>query len=229
MEHPPAPDPADLREARGVPAAARTKQQGEEDTLVAYDRRVGGHEVAQADRPDYRLVVGRAEIPVGAPRGYAVLDPARAATLEAWVATLIPAAGSRPDAARVGAAQYIDATLSEVAALRPALLQAVDRVELLSATKAGRPFEECAPDERERLLREFEAADDTDTFNMVRDFTYEAYYGHPDVLAALERDTGFRGLAQATGTSLRPFDETRLARVKTLPPRWRQTVDGEGA
>ncbi len=195
---------------------------------MAYDRRVAGHEVAQADRPDYRLVVGRAEIPVGETHGYSVLDPARATTLEAWVASLIPAHGSRPDAAQVGAAEYIDATLAEVPALRPALLQAIDRLEAMSATKARRAFAECTPEERERLLREFEAADDTDAFNMVRDFTYEAYYGHPEVLTALERDTGWRGKAQSTGSSLPPFDEARLERVKALPPRWRRTGYGDG-
>ena len=195
---------------------------------MAYDRRVGGHEIAQADRPDYRLVVGRAEVPVGAPRGYSVVDPGRAAVLEAWVATLIPAGGARPDAAQVGAAQYIDATLAEVPDLRRPLLDAVDRIQAMATGRAGRPFAECGAEERERLLREFEADDASDAFNMVRDFTYEAYYGHPDVLAALERETGFRGRAQARGTSLPPFDESRLERVRALPAHWRRTGHGDG-
>ena len=195
---------------------------------MAYDRKVGGHKVAQADRPDYRLLVGRAEVPVGAERAYAVLDPWRATILEAWVASLIPASGSRPDASQVGAAQYIDATLAEVPALRSALLQAIDRLEVLSSAKARRPFAECTADERERLLREFETEDETDAFNMVRDFTYEAYYGHPDVLAALERDTGWRGKAPTTGSRLPPFDSSLLERVRTLPPRWRRTGYGDG-
>src|SRR6266850_6823263 len=82
-----------------------------EEIEVAYDRKQGGHQVAQANRPDYRLEVGRAEVPVGEQRDFAVLDPARAATLKAWVATLIPASGSRPDASEVGAAEYVDATV----------------------------------------------------------------------------------------------------------------------
>ena len=195
---------------------------------MAYDRKVGGHQVAQAGRPDYRLLVGLAEIPVGAPRAYEVLEPARAAILEVWVATLIPASGTRPDASEVGAAEYIDATLALVPALRAGLLQAIDRLEVLSALKAGRSFVDCMPDERERLLRELEAEDGTDAFNMVRDFTYEAYYGHPEVLASLERDTGWRGMAQSTGSPLAPFDSRLLGRVRTLPPRWRQTGHGDG-
>ena len=62
---------------------------------MAYDRKAGQHQVAQSSRPDYRLEVGRAEVPVGAPRTFVVLDAARAATLTAWTATVIPAAVTR--------------------------------------------------------------------------------------------------------------------------------------
>lgn len=189
---------------------------------MAYDRKQGGHQVAQANRPDYRLEVGRAEVPVGEPRGFSVLDERRASTLTAWVAALIPAAGSRPDAAEVGAAEYIDATVLKVPALRPALLQALDRLEVLAATKARKPFGECAADERERLLRELEAEDATDAFNMVRDFTYEAYYGHPRVLAALEADTRWSSTSPTQGSRMAAFDASRLDRVRSLPPRWRK-------
>ena len=196
---------------------------------MAYDRKQEGHLVAQSSRPDYRLEVGRAEVPVGAARGFAVLDPARAATLTAWVSTLIPAAGRRPDAGQVGAAEYVDATVLQVSALRPALLGAIDAVDRLAIARAGRPLAECGGEERELILREFEAEDDTDAFNMVRDFTYEAYYGHPRVLAALEAETGWRGTAPVTGSSMAPFDASRLERVRALPPRWRQVTTEKAA
>ena len=153
---------------------------------MAYDRKQGGHEVAQSSRPDYRLEVGRAEVPVGAPRNFSVLDPARAATLKAWTSTLIPSAGLRPDAGSVGAAEYIDATVQLVPSIRPALLHGIDQVETLARDATGRPFTEGSAEEREGVLRQFQAVDDTDAFSMVNDFTYEAYYGHPRVLAALE-------------------------------------------
>ena len=188
---------------------------------MAYDRKQGGHQVAQATRPDYRLEVGRAEVVVGEARGFAILDGERAMTLRAWAATLIPAGSGRPDAGEVGAAEYIDATVLKVPTLRPALLHALDRVGVLAATKAGRPFAQCTGDERERLLREFQAEDDTDAFNMISDFTYEAYYGHPVVLAALETATGWRGTAHTTGTSMASFDATKLGRVRSLPPHYR--------
>ncbi|HEV2217648.1 MAG TPA: gluconate 2-dehydrogenase subunit 3 family protein [Candidatus Dormibacteraeota bacterium] len=190
---------------------------------MAYDRKQGGHSVAQANRPDYRLEIGRAEVPVGETRAFSVLDPRRAATLKAWVATLIPARGARPDAADVGAAEYVDATVFLVPALRPPLIQAIDHVERSAVESLRKAFSECGPEERERLLREFEAADASDAFNMVRDFTYEAYYGHPRVLAALEKETGWSSKSPTHGSAMKAFDATRLERVRKLPQRWRKS------
>jgi hypothetical protein len=189
---------------------------------LAYDRKQAGHHVAQADRPDYRLLIGHAEVAVGAPREFTVLDLRRAATLKAWVATLIQAAGQRPDAASIGAAEYVDATVSLVPALRPVLLAAIDQVELNASAKAGKAFTECTLEERELLLRDLELSDESDAFNMVRDFTYEAYYGHPRVLAALEEETGWSSTSPTSGTSMEPFDSSSLERVRSLAPRWRR-------
>jgi hypothetical protein len=196
---------------------------------MAYDRKQGQHQVAQSGRPDYRLEVGRAEVPVGAPRTFVVLDAARAATLRAWTATLIPAAGRRPDAASVGAAEYIDATVHKVPSIRPALFHGIDEVERLARSRTRRSFTECSADEREDVVREFQAADDSDAFNMVNDFTYEAYYGHPAVLAAIEAETGWRGTGPMTGGAMDPFDANQLARVRSLPPRYRVVEANDGA
>ncbi len=192
---------------------------------MAYDRKQGQHHVAQSSRPDYRLEVGRAEVPVGEPRGFAVLDAGRAATLRAWTSTLVPAAGARPDAGSVGAAEYIDATVHLVPSIRPALLLGIDEVERISMTRTGRAFTECTDGEREEVLRQFQAAD-PDSFSMVSDFTYEAYYGHPKVLAAIEAASGWRGVAQLTGSRMSAFDTSELSRVLGMPPRYRQVPSG---
>jgi len=196
---------------------------------MAYDRKQGQHQVAQSGRPDYRLEVGRAEVPVGAPRTFVVLDPARAATLRAWTASLIPATGRRPDAGSVGAAEYIDATVHKVPSIRPALFHGIDEVERLARAKAGHAFTDCSSGEREDVLRQFQAADDSDAFNMVNDFTYEAYYGHPAVLAAVEAETGWRGAGPMTGSAMTPFDTNQLARVRSMPPRFRAVNADEEA
>jgi gluconate 2-dehydrogenase subunit 3-like protein len=195
---------------------------------MAYDRKQGQHQVAQSSRPDYRVEVGRAEVPVGTPRNFVVLDPARAATLTAWTGSLIPSAGGRPDAGSVGAAEYIDATVHLVPAIRPALLHAIDEVERLALSKTGHPFTDCSAGDREDVLRQFQAADDTDAFSMVNDFTYEAYYGHPMVLAALQAENGWRGTAPMAPSVIPPFDASLLDRVRTLPPRYRVVEEGKG-
>jgi hypothetical protein len=191
---------------------------------MAYDRKQGRHQVAQSSRPDYRLEVGQAEVPVGAPRGFVVLDPARAATLKAWTSTVIPAAGRRPDAGSVGAAEYIDATVYMVPSIRPALLHGIDEIERLAHASAGRPFNECGVAEREGVLRQFQGLD-PDTFSMVGDLTYEAYYGNPEVLAAVEGETGWRGSVPMTGSPMTAFDVALLERVRKLPARYR-AADG---
>jgi hypothetical protein len=187
---------------------------------MAYDRKQGEHQVAQSSRPDYRVAVGRAEVPVGAPRTFAVLEPARAATLKAWTSTLIPAQGKRPDAGSVGAAEYIDATVHAVPSIRPQLLRGIDEVERIARASTGRAFVDCASDERENILRVFQAADDSDAFSMVSDFTYEAYYGHRDVLAAIEAENGWPGTAPISGSVMTPFDRSRLERVRSRPPHY---------
>ena len=167
-------------------------------------------------------MVGTAEIPVGDPRGFRVLDASRAAALQAWVGTLIPAWGPRPAADAVGAAEYIDATVFMVPALRPALLQAIDLLEGVARANGGKSFAGSTPEAREASLREFDSIDPSDAFNMVRDFTYEAYYGHPRVLAALESETGWSATSSTAGSVMRPFDASRLERVRSLPARWRK-------
>ena len=189
---------------------------------MAYDRKQGGHQVAQANRPDYRLEVGHAAVEVGAARDFSVLDAAQAATLKAWVATLIPPSGDRPDAADVGAAEYVDATVERVPSLRAVLIAGLTALDQIANAKAGRSFASCDAPERELLLRSLEAGDEADAFNMVRDFTYEAYYGHPRVLAALERERGWSSTSPTRGSAMRPFDASPLARVRSLPPLWRK-------
>ena len=190
---------------------------------MAYDRKQAGHHVAQSDRPDYRLLVGHAEVAVGEPRDFSVLDGAKASTLQAWVATLIPASGSRPDAAEIGAAEYIDATVRLVPELQPVLIRGIEQIDLISVGKLHKAFPECGAEEREWLLRDFEAGDDSDAFNMVRDFTYEAYYGHPRVLAALETEIGWSSTSPTRGSVMAPFESSALERVRSLPTRWRRS------
>jgi hypothetical protein len=208
-----------------LPAASACAGSAERsDVDMAYDRRKEEYEVTHPDRSriDYRLEIGRVHVSIGVQREFAVLDPERAAILRAWVDTLIPASGERPAAGEVGAAEYIDATVFLTPRLRGVLLEGIDTVARLAVQRFGRELTGCSEAERTDVLRAFEASDHLDAFPMVRDLTYEAYYAHPRVLDALERETGWRYEVAFSGSRLEPFDETLLARMRSVPPRYRK-------
>ena len=102
------------------------------------------------------------------------------------------------------------------------LLDGIDTVEQLAQKLVGHRFAETDLSEQTEVLRAFEANDPLDAFPMVRDLTYEAYYAHPRVLDVLERETGRRYEVAFSGGELEPFDEGLLARMRSVPPRWRK-------
>ncbi len=186
---------------------------------MAYDRRQGDHSVPDPGigRIDYATEIGRVYVPVGEARGFAVLDPARAAALRAWTSTLIPASGPLPAAGDVGAAEYIDATVLEAGRLRGRLREGLRQLDEIAGGRAGRPFAGCDAEARASILRELEAADTSGVFAMVRDLTYEAYYVHPHVLDLLAAATGWRSDVAVAGSALPDFDEGLLARMRRAP------------
>jgi len=191
---------------------------------MAYDWRKEEYEVTRPGRTriDYRQEIGRAHVPIGVEREFAVLDPDRAEALRAWVSALIPARGERPAAADVGAAEYVDATVFLTPRLRGVLLDGIDSVDRLAEKMMGRRFAEATPSQQTEVLRVFEKDDPLDAFPMVRDLTYEAYYAHPRVLDVLERETGWRYEVAIAGSEMEPFDEGLLERMRNVPPRWRK-------
>src|SRR5215471_4041993 len=130
---------------------------------MAYDRRQTDAAIPRerggGPYRDYRLEVGRAEVPVGVPRTFKVLDPERAAALRGWVDCLVPARHGRPSAAEVGAAEYIDATVDSAVGLRETLLRAIDRLQALAGVSGGEEFASEDVDERTRAVRAFELED----------------------------------------------------------------------
>ncbi len=192
---------------------------------MAYDRRQGeAHEPLEpaGGRIEYLVEAGRAYVPVGVERGFVILDPSRAATLRAWASTLIPASGALPAAGDIGAVEYIDATAFAAPRLRTMLLRGIDTVERIVMARYERSLGECTPEQRVTVLREFEIVDTSDVFNMIRDFTYEAYYGNDHVLDPLEQATGWRYQVSVTGTVMGDFDERLLEPMRAITPRYRE-------
>jgi hypothetical protein len=148
---------------------------------------------------------------VGEPR---ILDAPAIGVLTAWVDALVPGDAHWPPASATPAVGYIDAMLARDPVLRPGVQAAL-------ATLGDAGFTELDGPGRAAALRELEASSPA-LFFAVLEMTLEAYYRDPAVDAVVEARTGFRSRRTMTGTPLPPFDTSRLERVRSLPPRWRQ-------
>lgn len=134
-------------------------------------------------------------------------------TLQAALDVIVPPTGDLPGAGGLG----VTASVLEDAAA----LGATDTVaELLAGLPAD--FTSSASAARETMLREVEAADPS-RFRVLINLAYTAYYTHPRVLAAVEAATGYNaGPPQPRGYELEPFDESLLAKVRSMDPIWRR-------
>jgi hypothetical protein len=174
---------------------------------------------------DFQQHLGHAYVAPEDLDGTRVLDPARSEALAAWTASIIPGDAHWPSARDAHAAAYIDATVGKAPATRPILLNALTNLERAAQAAYEKPFAACDADQREALLGDFSEVDATGAFDMVLELTFEAYYRDPHVCAVMERRTGFRSELPHTGSPMEPFDEARLERVKSLPPRYRQVPE----
>jgi hypothetical protein len=186
---------------------------------VAFDHRAPSSEAAAGD---FRRHLGHAYVPLQDVGEFTVLDAPREAALEAWTARLIPGDEHWPSAADTQAAAYIDAVLARVPAVRPLLLRAIERLERAAEAAHGTDFAACDEDAQIALLHDL--AELGGGFDLVLELTFEAYYRDPAVNRAIEARTGFRTALPHLGSAMKPFDETRLARVKTLPRRYREVA-----
>ena len=118
---------------------------------------------------------------------YANLTAAQAATLEAFVARLIPSDETGPGALEAGAARYIDRALGgALASSREAYAVGLGALDSYAERTAGRPFAELDPDMRDALLGELEqnrvtgfTPDSLTFFNLVLGHTLEGTFGDP--------------------------------------------------
>ncbi|HEY7672288.1 MAG TPA: gluconate 2-dehydrogenase subunit 3 family protein, partial [Gammaproteobacteria bacterium] len=89
---------------------------------------------------------------------YLNLTVAQAATLEAFVARLIPSDAGGPGAREAGAARYIDGALGgALAASRDAYNAGLAALDAHAERSAGRKFAALEPETQDALLRDLEA------------------------------------------------------------------------
>ncbi|HEY7966628.1 MAG TPA: gluconate 2-dehydrogenase subunit 3 family protein [Solirubrobacteraceae bacterium] len=140
---------------------------------------------------DVNRQLGQAYVEPGSEAGeLQIVDPRRAAILEAWGRTLLPGDGAWPSGADVPFVGYVDRTLGLAAPLRPVVLQALDAVDEHASQTAGRGFADASDDERIAVLRWFEASKPLD-FTLLKELAYEVYYRDPLVARAVFERTGF--------------------------------------
>jgi hypothetical protein len=188
---------------------------------MAFDHRAPSA-LAEDGADDFQRHLGHAYIEPGDVGTFTVLDPARQAALKAWTARLIPGDEHWPSAADAGAAAYIDAVLARAPAVRPLLLRTLERLERAAQAAHGTGFAACEEAAQVALLGEL--AELGGGFDLVLELTFEAYYRDPGVNRAIEARTGFRTALPHLGSAMAPFDETRLERVKQLPPNYREVA-----
>lgn len=136
--------------------------------------------------------------------GDAELAPALARALSC----LLPGQPPFPPAGRLGLEAFILAEPRFAGAVRAVL-----------AASPG--LEQLADDEADAHLRQIEMAQ-PEIFGPFLVAAYSAYYTHPEVLAAIQAQTGYRaGPPQPGGYQLDPFDAEMLAVPAARPAQWR--------
>jgi hypothetical protein len=172
-----------------------------------------------------------------------VLSGAQLALLGAIQDRLVPNAGAVPGAGELGCAARVDEYLAERPGLRLALLGILQAIEIEAAAAreiaapqaiegeraGGREASEGAdddtrpvflalrPEQRDAVLRAVEVSAPVGFRALVRQ-TYNAYYTHPVVQAAVGNTSP---TPQPGGFPVERFDAARLARVKAAGRRWR--------
>ena len=118
---------------------------------------------------------------------YVNLSAAEAATLEAFVARLIPNDANGPGALEAGAARYIDRALGNaLAAMRPAYAAGLAALDAYARSAAGGSFASLPPERQDELLGDLEqsratgfAPSSSVFFDLVLGHTLEGTFGDP--------------------------------------------------
>ena len=142
-----------------------------------------------------------------------ILTPTELELLTLAQDELVPAFGGLPAAGTLGAALTVDGYLAERSQLRRPVLTALRAIEVAAGEQS---LADRNAAERVAVLRQAEADAPQAFAELVRQ-TYNAYYTRPDVQATL----GIDQPPQPAGFELPAFDESRLARVRTMGKLWR--------
>lgn len=154
---------------------------------------------------------------VGAP--LAPLSSAETETLKGAMDEIIPAADGMPAASAVGGVEYLVRLSSQIPSIRRDLQKSLAALEALCRKKSGASFASLAHNQRIEALQALEKQPSAETFALLRDFTYEAYYTQPQIWKLIGYECHPTDQA---GPRMKPFDESVLAQVKKMPKLYRE-------
>jgi Gluconate 2-dehydrogenase subunit 3 len=148
------------------------------------------------------------------------LQPEERETLRAVADQIIPKGDGMPSATDGGATRYLIDLAGRDSDVRRQLEAALAAVEKAARERAGTSFQRLGSSDAIAILVDFERADPA-TFTATRNLLYEAYYAQGVVGDRL--GFVFRA-ADETGPAPEPFDESLVARVRSMPPLYRRAL-----
>jgi hypothetical protein len=150
------------------------------------------------------------------------LGNAERRTLRAAADVIIPAQGRMPAASAVNVGRYIARIGGSDPALDALLFDGLQAVEANAWAAHGTRFDLLAVGQQVEVIAGFEKLNlPAGFFTTLRDLVYEAYYTQSRVMKLLGYN--FRSGRRRTAP-VEPFDEERLARVRSLAPFYRQVT-----
>jgi hypothetical protein len=150
------------------------------------------------------------------------LDPAQREALRAAMDEIIPPGDGMPSASAAGGLEYLDRVCRQEAAIRVDLQQALDALGQMSETSFHAPFTGISPAQRVEILTRLETQS-PEVFTKLRDLVYESYYTQPDVWKLIGYELH---PTNGRGPHMMPFDDSVLAKVRTMPKLYREVEQG---
>ena len=151
-------------------------------------------------------VLGSGAAPAGVANAgagsFAILTAEQGSLLTAVLNRLIPADGALPGAGDVGVARYIDGLLADTPHLRQPIIRLLGQLVIQGATStsAGTNLDAYLQRSEQEMAEPFES---------LVHATYEGYYGHPEVQAALRHAYPSEEGHQPEFLNAELFDEVR--------------------
>lgn len=132
---------------------------------------------------------------------------------------IIPASDGMPAASQAGCVEYLDRLVRRSATIKEELRRSLAALEAASAERFRRSFLRLSRRQRVEVLTALETRAAPDSFDVLRDYIYEAYYTRPRVWKLI----GYEFYpTNESGPGMKPFDEAVLAQVRNKPTFYRK-------